>query len=112
MISNIKERTSPPLSFITSLSGYISQLAETLEHQHKLFKKIRSLNAEVINKALIQVTKNSESILLFREQLHRWKQKAQSQGQQKQIDILELKLSQVARLNSKLYELINLYEEV
>lgn len=108
----MKERTGPQLSFITSLSGYINQLADTLEYQNKLLKKIRSLDTESIDKALAQVTKNSESILLFREQLHALRKKTLSLAQQKQISLLEQKLSQVTRLNSKLYELMNSYEEI
>jgi hypothetical protein len=112
MILAIKERTDQPLSFIASLSGYINQLVETLEHHHKLFKKIKSLDANDISDALAYVTKNSRTMLLCREQLHNWKQKAQTQVQQQQIAKLEQKLSQATRLNSKLYDLIKRYEKL
>jgi hypothetical protein len=97
MIRNFKEKTSHSPSFI---QGYIDQLFDIVESEHKSFKKAKLLDTKTMNRVRIQARENSESVLLFREQLNKWKQEAQSQSQQQLIVTLEQKLSKITRLNA------------
>jgi hypothetical protein len=106
MICSIKKKTGHPLSFISSLAGYINKLSETLESQHKSLDRTKALKTKATAKLIAQITKDSESILLFRQQLHKWKQTAHSNFQQQQIATLEEKLSKATKLNAELYKLV------
>jgi hypothetical protein len=106
MIGSIKKKIGHPLSFISSVTGYINKLSETLEAQHKALEKTKTLDAKTIDKLLTQITKDSESILLCREQLHKWNQTTHSNFQRQKIARLEKDLSKVTKLNGELYKLV------
>ena len=109
MISNIKKKSGHPLSFISSFAGHINKLSETLEAQHKSLEKTKTLDAKTRDKLLTQITKDSESILLCREQLHKWNQTTHSNFQRQKIAKLEEDLSKVTKLNGELHKLVTIH---
>jgi hypothetical protein len=88
------EQYNYPLSFVSSFTGYIDQLLDTLDSLHK------SSNGATF----AQIKKNSESIFLFRKQIHKWKLETHSTMQQQALGELDQKLSKATRLNSTLSE--------
>ena len=89
------KQTYHPLSFISTVSGKIDTLLESLESKHKSEKNITKKN-------ILQLKENSCSILYFKEQIHKWKQETHSQIQQQILSMLEQKLYRATNLNSEL----------
>lgn len=104
-----KKRNWYPLSSLPMFTCQIDQLIEVLENKYSSFLRTKDspelLNDNLVSRAIDIFKKNSEFVLLYQEQLDKWREEIYNNTQKQALYIFAQKIVQARNLNAKLLDL-------